>query len=117
MKEKENNRQVRNDSLNYLILWKTEKNAWKFNKSRQVFLLKNMYNVEKVPTKHFKILKKYIQSMQGKLSEVLLISILYGIIQKILEDALAIIEDPQNKVIFDDIEKSCIENEATPEAK
>ncbi|CDW82845.1 UNKNOWN [Stylonychia lemnae] len=97
LKEKENNRHVRNDSLNYLVLWKENHEVWKFKKSRQVFLFKNMYNVEKVPTKHFKILKKYIKAMQGQQKE------------KILEEALAIIEKPQEKIVFDDIEKSQID--------
>ena len=56
-------RQVRIDSLNYLVLWKTSRAAWKFQKTRQIWLFKNIYNIERIPVKHFKILKKYIQSL------------------------------------------------------
>eukprot|EP00347_Sterkiella_histriomuscorum_P018283 403346101 len=99
-------RSVRNDSLNYLILWKNDKIAWKFKKSRQVFLLKHMYNIEKVPTKHFKILKKYIKSMQSS-----------NIKDTLLKEALAMIENPSKEIKYDDIEQSMIDNEVGSEAK
>ena len=39
--------------------------VWKFNKTRQVWLLKHMYMLEKVPPKYFKILLKYLATIQG----------------------------------------------------
>ncbi len=51
-----------------------------------------MYNIERVPVKHFKILKKYIKSMPegpGK--------------DRILKDALELIED-NKKATYDEIE-------------
>lgn len=36
---------------------------WRFQKTRQIWLLKNIYNIERLPVKHFKILRKYIKSM------------------------------------------------------
>ena len=56
-------KQVRKDSLNYLVLWKESKDAWKFQKTRQIWLVRNIYNVERMPENHFKIMKKYIKSM------------------------------------------------------
>ena len=51
IKEHENS-QARIRALNYLVLWKKhnkgkleEGEAWKFNKTRQVWLLKNCYNL------------------------------------------------------------------------
>ena len=40
--------------------------TWKFNKTRQVWLLKNCYNLHQVPSKHFKIMLKYMAGLQGK---------------------------------------------------
>ncbi len=87
---------MRQDSLNYLVLWKSSKAAWKFQKSRQIWLLKNIYNIERLPIKHFKILKKYIKSMQdGQVKE------------RILKEALGLIED-NTKVTYDEIENRLI---------
>ena len=35
-------------AINYLVAWKKNKSTWSFKKSRQVWLLKNMYDVKKV---------------------------------------------------------------------
>ena len=57
-----------------------------------------MYNVERVPVKHFKILKKYIKSMpDGPMKE------------KIKQAALDLIED-NKKIAFDEIEKKLIDD-------
>ncbi len=55
-----------------------------------------------VPTKHFKILKKYIKTLEGKAKQVNNTSLYW---QSVLEEALGIIED-NNKVVLDEIEKS-----------
>ena len=39
--------------------------VWKFAKVKQVWLLKNMYNLEKVPSKSFKDLLLYIETVKG----------------------------------------------------
>ena len=57
-----------------------------------------MYNVERVPVKHFKILKKYIKGMPEGPTK-----------QRVLEEALKMIEDP-SKVAYDDIEQSLFSN-------
>jgi hypothetical protein len=94
---------VRQDSLNYLVLWKSSRAAWKFQKSRQIWLLKNIYNIERLPIKHFKILKKYIKTMQdGQVKE------------RILKEALELIED-NKKATYDEIENRLIED--TPEGE
>jgi len=57
-----------------------------------------MYNIERVPVKHFKILKKYIKTMPegpGK--------------ERVLKDALELIED-NNKATYDEIESKLIED-------
>ena len=45
--------------------------GWKFNKTRQVWLMKNWMNIEKVPSKHFKLFTKYACTLQGKAREKL----------------------------------------------
>lgn len=98
LQSKQEKSQVRKDSLNYLVLWKSSRAAWKFQKSRQIWLLKNIYNIERLPIKHFKILKKYIKTMQeGQVKE------------RILKEALELIED-NKKVTYDEIENRLIED-------
>ena len=43
---------------------------WKFNKTRQVWLLTNCYNLQKVPPKYFKIFIPYIKSLQGRAKKI-----------------------------------------------
>merc|ERR1711935_585237 len=40
--------------------------VWKFQKSKQVWLLRNMFHLENVPAKHFKIMVNYIESIKGQ---------------------------------------------------
>ena len=63
-----------------------------------MWLIKNMYSIEKVPTKHFKIMKKYVATMKGHSRD------------KVLQEALALIEHPEN-VEFDTLEQILL-NEA-----
>jgi len=92
LEQKINGREVRIDSLNYLVTWKQKKEEWKFKKSRQVFLLKNIYNLWQIPIKHFKILVNYIKAIpEGTLRE------------EIKKEAIEMIEKPQ-KIVYDDIE-------------
>lgn len=60
--------------MEYLEKWETRKEnkEWKFSKSKQVWLLKNLYHLEKVPAKHFKILLSYIDTVQGASKERLI---------------------------------------------
>jgi len=60
----ESNKKARVHALNYLVMWSTkETSGWKFNKTRQVWLLKHMYNLETVPPKYFKLMLKYLDSI------------------------------------------------------
>ena len=65
----ESNKKARIEALNYLVMYNRHFSkpstdgaalCWKFNKTRQVWLLKNCYSLEKVPPKHFKIFLKYV---------------------------------------------------------
>ena len=53
------------EALNYLVLWSNREKepSWKFNKTRQVWLLKHMYMLERMPPKYFKLMLKYIATI------------------------------------------------------
>ncbi|XP_068002806.1 uncharacterized protein C7orf50 homolog isoform X1 [Melanerpes formicivorus] len=45
--------------------WSENPEEWKFQKTRQTWLLLHMYDKEKVPDKYFTILLDYLQGLQG----------------------------------------------------
>ncbi|EGD78823.1 hypothetical protein PTSG_01798 [Salpingoeca rosetta] len=54
------------EAHNYLLLWKTDREAWKFKKHHQTFLLKHMFNPYVVDQMAFDILMEYIGGLQGR---------------------------------------------------
>lgn len=52
-------------ALEYLACWSKKREEWKFNKSRQTWLLQHMYDSVKVSDDHFEMLLPYIDSLQG----------------------------------------------------
>uniref|UniRef100_A0A8C5X8P8 Chromosome 7 open reading frame 50 n=2 Tax=Malurus TaxID=55806 RepID=A0A8C5X8P8_9PASS len=52
-------------ALAYLTSWSKNPEEWKFQKTRQTWLLLHMYDKEKVPDKYFTILLDYLQGLQG----------------------------------------------------
>ncbi|GMI44440.1 hypothetical protein TrCOL_g5600 [Triparma columacea] len=59
------------DASNYLVLWDlkakgTEGHGWKFNKNTQSWLLRHMYNDEKVGKVAFKLLLAYMGGLPSK---------------------------------------------------
>ncbi|KAM9305498.1 protein cholesin [Gastrophryne carolinensis] len=56
-------------ALQYLKSWSKKRSEWKFQKTRQTWLLMNMYDPEKVPDKYFKILLDYLGGLQGNARE------------------------------------------------
>ncbi|OCT61543.1 hypothetical protein XELAEV_18047570mg [Xenopus laevis] len=53
-------------ALQYLKSWSKKHEEWKFQKTRQTWLLLHMYDPEKIPDKYFKILLDYIAGLQGR---------------------------------------------------
>uniref|UniRef100_A0A803YE19 WKF domain-containing protein n=1 Tax=Meleagris gallopavo TaxID=9103 RepID=A0A803YE19_MELGA len=45
--------------------WSENPKEWKFQKTRQTWLLSHMYEKEKVPDEHFTILLDYLQGLKG----------------------------------------------------
>ncbi|XP_048350107.1 uncharacterized protein C7orf50 homolog [Sphaerodactylus townsendi] len=52
-------------ALEYLKSWCKNPEAWKFQKTRQTWLLSHMYDEDKVPGKYFSILLRYLEGLQG----------------------------------------------------
>nr|XP_010302837.1 PREDICTED: uncharacterized protein C7orf50 homolog [Balearica regulorum gibbericeps] len=52
-------------ALAYLTSWSENPEEWKFQKTRQTWLLLHMYDKEKVPDEYFTILLDYLQGLQG----------------------------------------------------
>uniref|UniRef100_A0A8C3LUQ9 Chromosome 7 open reading frame 50 n=1 Tax=Chrysolophus pictus TaxID=9089 RepID=A0A8C3LUQ9_CHRPC len=52
-------------ALAYLTSWSEKPKEWKFQKTRQTWLLSHMYEKEKVPDEHFTILLDYLQGLKG----------------------------------------------------
>ncbi|XP_058013194.1 uncharacterized protein C7orf50 homolog [Ahaetulla prasina] len=52
-------------ALNYLTTWSESPQAWKFQKTRQTWLLLHMYDKDQVPDQYFSILLRYLEGLQG----------------------------------------------------
>ncbi|XP_074137226.1 protein cholesin isoform X3 [Sminthopsis crassicaudata] len=57
-------------ALDYLTSWANKREEWKFQKTRQTWLLLHMYDSNKVPDKHFSILLDYLEGLKGRAREV-----------------------------------------------
>ncbi|KAG0232311.1 hypothetical protein BGW42_008277 [Actinomortierella wolfii] len=51
--------------LQYLVEWKKFRSVWKFQKLRQVWLLKHMYDDKELPDTHWPIFLEYIKDLKG----------------------------------------------------
>ena len=51
--------------LEYLTQFHTNRASWKFNKAQQINLLKNIFNVSRIPKDYNEALKAYITGLQG----------------------------------------------------
>ncbi|KAM5152301.1 protein cholesin isoform 1-T3 [Mantella aurantiaca] len=56
-------------ALQYLMSWSKKHSEWKFQKTRQTWLLMNMYDQEKVPDKYFHIMLDYLGGLKGSARE------------------------------------------------
>uniref|UniRef100_A0A8D0E4Q2 Chromosome 7 open reading frame 50 n=1 Tax=Salvator merianae TaxID=96440 RepID=A0A8D0E4Q2_SALMN len=52
-------------ALDYLASWSENAKEWKFQKTRQTWLLLHMYDKDKVPDKYFPILLQYLEGLRG----------------------------------------------------
>mmetsp|Transcript_20475 Transcript_20475/g.23200 ORF Transcript_20475/g.23200 Transcript_20475/m.23200 type:complete len:232 (-) Transcript_20475:177-872(-) len=100
IKKQEEQRQIedikrkKETAMAFLELWYTDRKSWRFNKNHQSWLLKHMFNQDRVDALMFKILKKYIQSVEGKSRD------------GILESAKAVLEKGETELEPEDFEDS-----------
>jgi hypothetical protein len=127
----ESSKKARIEALNYLALFARHQaklkagepsDCWKFNKTRQVWLLKHCYSLEKLPPKHFKIFVKYVQTVKGEQARE--VSNCALTLQRILKDALVLVEArgpngelDTSKVQLDAIEEQLVKEETAKNAK
>ncbi|XP_063171276.1 uncharacterized protein C7orf50 homolog [Candoia aspera] len=52
-------------ALDYLTTWSESPQGWKFQKTRQTWLLLHMYDKDQVPDQYFSILLRYLEGLQG----------------------------------------------------
>ncbi|XP_026782591.3 uncharacterized protein C7orf50 homolog isoform X1 [Pangasianodon hypophthalmus] len=78
-KQKEEGKSEKEDSkssiaqtqaLEYLTCWSEKRDEWKFQKTRQVWLLQHMYDSEKVSDAHFSVLLSYLEGLRGVAREI-----------------------------------------------
>lgn len=59
-------------ALGYLDTWANDRAHWKFEKCRQIWLIQNCYNNEKIPEKTFETLLLYLGSIKGRMRELVI---------------------------------------------
>ncbi|XP_076416718.1 protein cholesin isoform X3 [Peromyscus maniculatus bairdii] len=57
-------------ALEYLQGWAQKQKSWRFQKTRQTWLLLNMYDEDKVPDEHFSTLLDYLEGLKGSAREL-----------------------------------------------
>ncbi|PNJ23259.1 C7orf50 isoform 3 [Pongo abelii] len=57
-------------ALDYLCGWAQKHKNWRFQKTRQTWLLLHMYDSDKVPDEHFSTLLAYLEGLQGRAREL-----------------------------------------------
>ncbi|XP_021565959.1 uncharacterized protein C7orf50 homolog [Carlito syrichta] len=57
-------------ALDYLCNWARKHENWRFQKTRQTWLLLHMYDGDKVPDEHFSTLLAYLEGLQGRAREL-----------------------------------------------
>ena len=83
-------------SIEYLELWHEDKDHWKFNKNRQVWLLQNMFHPSSIDKTSFKILLKYLEGLKGAARQTTLRQA-----QAILEEGVAVVVDTSEVIGVD----------------
>ncbi|KAM9715955.1 protein cholesin isoform 2-T4 [Menidia menidia] len=52
-------------ALDYLTCWAENRSVWRFQKTRQTWLLQHMFDSEKIPEEKFPVLLEYLEGLQG----------------------------------------------------
>ncbi|XP_074201594.1 protein cholesin isoform X5 [Camelus bactrianus] len=57
-------------ALDYLCGWAQKRENWRFQKTRQTWLLLHMYDCDEVPDEHFPALLAYLEGLRGRAREL-----------------------------------------------
>ncbi|XP_065749226.1 uncharacterized protein C7orf50 homolog isoform X1 [Phocoena phocoena] len=57
-------------ALDYLCSWAQQHESWRFQKTRQTWLLLHMYDRDQVPDEHFSTLLAYLEGLRGQAREL-----------------------------------------------
>lgn len=57
-------------ALDYLCSWAQKHEDWRFQKTRQTWLLLHMYDKDQVPDEHFSTLLAYLEGLKGQAREL-----------------------------------------------
>uniref|UniRef100_UPI00398E862E uncharacterized protein C7orf50 homolog isoform X2 n=1 Tax=Pristiophorus japonicus TaxID=55135 RepID=UPI00398E862E len=57
-------------ALEYLTGWSKKRKEWRFQKTRQTWLLQHMYDCDKISAKHFTQLLGYLDGLKGNAREL-----------------------------------------------
>lgn len=57
-------------ALDYLCGWAQKHQGWRFQKTRQTWLLLHMYDCDQVPDQHFPTLLAYLEGLRGQAREL-----------------------------------------------
>ncbi|KAJ2803765.1 hypothetical protein H4R21_001902, partial [Coemansia helicoidea] len=68
----EGSAETQDDARQYLETWDQRRAEWKFNKAKQLWLVRHLYVEAKVPPAVFDIAERYLGSTKGQLRETLL---------------------------------------------
>ncbi|XP_041818059.1 uncharacterized protein C7orf50 homolog [Chelmon rostratus] len=52
-------------ALDYLTCWNENREEWKFQKTRQTWLLQHMFDSDKIPDEKFSVLLQYLEGLRG----------------------------------------------------
>ncbi|XP_029933941.1 protein cholesin [Myripristis murdjan] len=52
-------------ALDYLSCWAEKRKEWKFQKTRQTWLLQHMFDSDKIPDENFSVLLQYLEGLRG----------------------------------------------------
>ena len=80
-------------AISYLKTWKKNRDKWSFKKSRQIWLIKNLYNPDTVNKKYFSYLLEYLEEAKG------------GVRARLLDNAQVICNSEEDVVDSEKLEK------------
>ncbi|KAM6423695.1 protein cholesin isoform 3-T3 [Liasis olivaceus] len=82
-------------ALDYLTTWSESPQGWRFQKTRQTWLLLHMYDKDQVPDQYFSILLRYLEGLQGSARDTT------------VRKAEALMKEYDNSEMDDDLEEKC----------